>query len=514
MEAILLYAILSSICLAVFYAFYVLILQKTYAFQTIRYFLVISILVSVFLPFQKYELNIIPVRPVQKMVIQLPQTNELQTVNKNHIINKPLDNQQTIEQSNKIGVLSIITTLYLSIALLLFIILVRDIIRVFRLKYFSNKESYHNITFYHSEKVKSPFSFFSWIFINSSIITEESNNIVLHEKVHTDQFHTLDILIAELLKIVFWFNPIVWFLSKAIKQNHEFIADKGVIDTGINKIEYQTLLINQIAEEKLLTLSSGFNHSLIKKRIVMMTKNKFKQKIGLRLLTVVPIAAILFLGISCVNGQKKQNSIEPVATVAPTKIKQNSEKPLAVVAPTKMNVLYLGVDNPVSIAVSEYKTDEIKVSVTNGKIRGENGNYIVNPIRPGNCYISVYAKDETVGGYEFRVKRVPDPQAALGDHLSGPIKKEVMEQYKGLNATMKNFDFDLRFRIVSFVMSTTVPSTHTVVEEISNSSEFTKKQLNLINGLVKNQKVYFEQIKAIGPDGATRGLPPLVFTIE
>lgn len=499
MEAILRYTLLASICMTVFYIFYILVLRKTYAFQTIRYFLVISILISVLFPFQKHEieLKLIPEKTNQEMAIRTQNVTPVQEPNKNEIPTPTPNHQIASQQKNDIGILDVALFIYFTIAIILFAMLILNIINILRFRMISARQCTNEIDFFNSQKVKSPFTFFSWIFINSSdISSQELKKIVLHEKVHSIELHTIDILISELMKVIFWFNPVVWLLSKAIKQNHEYIADEGVIDTGIDKVGYQTLLLNQITEGKFLTLSSGFNHSLIKKRIVMMTKDKFKQKTGLRLISVIPVALILFLGISCVNGQKKQ-----------------TKEPLAVIAPTKMNVFYVGVDNPVSIAVSGYEKEDIEVEITNGTIRGENGRYVVNPKLPGNTHISVFANKELIAKYEFRVKHVPDPVAAVGKHFSGNITKEEFLNAGGVKVILSNFDFDISFEVVSFVMSTTVPGSYTIIEDLSDGDKFSKAQIELISNAVKFQKIMIEEIEAKGPDGAIRKLSPMVFTI-
>jgi N-acetylmuramoyl-L-alanine amidase len=101
-----------------------------------------------------------------------------------------------------------------------------------------------------------------------------------------------------------WFNPLVWMMKKSVQLVHEYLADEGVLNTGTDKLRYQALLINQVAEERLICLSSSFNHSLIKKRMIMMTKSKFNKGSKLRILTLIPLAAMLFVGVAFVNGQE------------------------------------------------------------------------------------------------------------------------------------------------------------------------------------------------------------------
>jgi hypothetical protein len=99
-----------------------------------------------------------------------------------------------------------------------------------------------------------------------------------------------------------WFNPLIWMMRSSIQLVHEYLADEGALSTGIDRLRYQALLVNQAAEERLICLSSSFNHSLIKKRMIMMTKSKFNHGTKLRILTLVPITAFALLFTAGING--------------------------------------------------------------------------------------------------------------------------------------------------------------------------------------------------------------------
>jgi gliding motility-associated protein GldM len=231
----------------------------------------------------------------------------------------------------------------------------------------------------------------------------------------------------------------------------------------------------------------------------MMTKPKFGQKTNLRFLTILPLTILLFTGVACINGQKADGE----------------KKTVAAVAPTKMNVLYLGLDNPVSIAVSGYEASELNVKVdSNGRILGDNGKYIIRPIRPGALKVFVYAGDELVSETHFRVKTVPDPVAKIAGKKGGTISKPELLDAAKIYVEMENFDFDLSWEIVSFVMSASVPGSSAIREEISHSGKFSDNQIDLINSLEENQKLMIEEIKAKGPDGAIRKMGSMVFTIS
>jgi hypothetical protein len=151
-----------------------------------------------------------------------------------------------------------------------------------------------------------PFSFGNSIFINSKLHTEEElGEIVRHEFVHVRQNHTIDIIWAEILCIINWYNPFAWLLKRSIRQNLEFIADNKVIENGINKKQYQYLLLKVIGNKQ-FSIATQFNFSSLKKRIVMMNKTKSaKRQLG-RFLFLLPVFAVILLSFR----HFKQTSVE------------------------------------------------------------------------------------------------------------------------------------------------------------------------------------------------------------
>ncbi len=502
MEKYFVYIALSAICLSVFYGIFKILLKSDMAFKTMRLYLMSAFLISIVLPFTNFQLEL--------PSYNIGSSNEKIVVSEEQGIKDDNSADYCIQDAGtSIAVLSeagnkkwnykrVLALIYFGITCVLGIRLLISLSRIFLLWYNSVSIVKKELVIETTRQIKNSFSFFNVIFLNKEEKTdEEINSIIAHESIHASQLHSLDILLIELLSAVMWFNPVVWMMRKSLQQIHEYLADEGALSTGVNKSKYQALLLNQVAEERLISLSSGFNHSLIKKRIIMMTKPKLSQKTNLKILTIIPVAALLFLGVACVNGQVEKNN-----------------KVIAAIAPTKMNVLYLGVDNPMSIAVSGYDIKDIEVKVrSNGRIEGSEGKYIVKPIRPGNLWLDVYADGEIVQSSEFRVKTVPDPVAKVAGKKGGTISKEELLKAGRVYVEMENFDFDLRFEMVSYVMSATVPGSYEVREEISKTESFSPQQIELINSLIKNQKLMIEEIRAKGPDGSIRKMGSMVFTI-
>lgn len=498
MNNFVLYLILSSSILIITYLFFRFFIDNRIAFGLTRFFLISSIIFSLLLPFHTYRIDLSIGSP--REIIQ--ETTESLKSESTSVSGQIVDQtrQLRIEETvavKRISSWMLIKYIYFTVMGLLVLRLVWNLFRIFYLRIINTAQTHSGQRIIFTNQISNSFTFFRWIFINKEGRSEsEIRNIILHERIHASQYHSIDLLLIELVIAFMWFNPVVWLMRRMLQQTHEYLADEGALNTGVSKPEYKAHLLNQVAEERLITLSSGFNHSLIKKRIVMMTKPKFGQKTNLRFLTIIPLTLLLFAGVACINGQKPQEE----------------KKTVAAVAPTKMNVLYIGVDNPMSIAVSGYEADELTVEVDQGEIIGENGIYIIRPKTPRWLKIFVYAGADLVSETHFRVKTVPDPVAKVAGKKGGIISKEEILKAGKVYVELENFDFDLSFEIAEFTVSAVIDGY--VIEYKSTSDKFTKEQEDLIEKLKPEGRVYIQDIKARGPDGALRALSTINFKIK
>jgi beta-lactamase regulating signal transducer with metallopeptidase domain len=134
-------------------------------------------------------------------------------------------------------------------------------------------QSGSKVVFLRNKRVRSPFSFLRWIVINPANHTSrELRHIIMHETEHVLQWHSLDLAISEIQRIVLWFNPFAWFHQKLVQANLEYLADRGVLESGCEKKQYQYSLLNAVLQHKKLPLTNSFAQSLLKKRIKMMNK--------------------------------------------------------------------------------------------------------------------------------------------------------------------------------------------------------------------------------------------------
>ena len=163
-----------------------------------------------------------------------------------------------------------------------------------------------------------PFSFFNYIFITNfcqRLPEDDLKRIKDHEKVHAQQFHSLDVLFIEFISIIFWFNPLMIYLKKSIQEIHEYIVDEKIAERGKGKRDYAELLLKLASEVKGFNLSAGFSGSQIKRRIVMIGRQRSLPGQKLMFVILIPVTIIIMLSFSYIKNpdtqtaQTKQNVI-------------------------------------------------------------------------------------------------------------------------------------------------------------------------------------------------------------
>lgn len=195
-------------------------------------------------------------------------------------------------------------------------------------------------------------------------------------------------------------------------------------------------------------------------------------------------------------------------------------QPGVVISPTKMNVFYVGVENPVEVSVPGVPSENLNVRISNARFRKTRGNeYIVSPnanTAGKEAIVSVSAnlngQVQNLGSQPFRIKRVPDPVATVAGMRGGGIGKNLLLAQRAVIAKMDNFDFDLKFNITNFRISTIRDGYLQFVD--SESGVITTEQKDLIRGVGVGGVVLFNNIQAKGPDGSTRDLGSISFTIQ
>jgi gliding motility-associated protein GldM len=217
------------------------------------------------------------------------------------------------------------------------------------------------------------------------------------------------------------------------------------------------------------------------------------------------------------SGRINYKNPEGQIVTYPFKHEYEVAKPSMTVSPTKMNVLYAGLANPISVSVPGISATNVRVSVTNGRLEQSGGGYFVYPDKVGvNSVVTVNAQiDGTVkqiGSMPFRVKRVPNPLATVAGKNEGLITRNELIAEQGVFAEIPDFDFEMKFTVTSFVVSTSKGGF--VVDKPANGNRFSQEQIDLMKGLNPGSRLYIDNIVAKGEDGTTRNLSTISFKIR
>lgn len=317
MEALLTYLLNASAGLVLFYAVYWIFLRKETFHEANRWFLFLSLLVAALLP-------LFPLR--YTVFVESGGETTFQTIS-DTFKNLPVA-AGTMEKETSLHWKDAVLLIYLAGSV---IFLLRLLLQTFSLIHliFKNKIKTDNgFRIIENEKYDLPFSFFNLVFINPKFYTQEDlPEILAHEKVHIRENHWFDLLFIELLTVIFWFNPFIWLFERSIKQNHEYLADKGVLAQGHTVARYQALLVNQLMGMQVIGITNNLNYALSKNRLKMMTKKKTSRILGVKFLWVMPVLALLLFAFA--EPQYSYTEVELVGNkIIPAKTQ--SEKQLTI----------------------------------------------------------------------------------------------------------------------------------------------------------------------------------------
>ncbi len=286
-----------------FLAVYDLFLKKETFFQWNRLYLILTSIIAYAIPFIK--INSIGNYVQEEFIIPEVFINPEMIFLTEVVINKPTS-FFTLENFYFLGFL---------LMTVLFLYKISQIIKKIHNNQVIKKPNHQLVIL---KKENSAFSFFNYIFLGDSVYQKEHKEVLKHELIHVKQKHSLDLIFFEMQKIVFWFNPFSYLFQNRISTLHEYIADAKTIKTE-NKTSFFENLLNQTFNvEKITFVNNYYKQSLLKKRIIMATKNKSKQIIKLKYLVVIPVLLLMLIYTSCSN-EINENNIVEIENIIPYK---------------------------------------------------------------------------------------------------------------------------------------------------------------------------------------------------
>jgi len=260
-----------------FFVVYELLLKKETFFTGNRVYLIATQALVLILPFFRF--------PTIQNAIPIKYQN---VYTKNYYdINETVNVSTTLSENNYWS-FSWEWLLYFGGLISLFLFF-NKLIRLWKILKTGNKRKLNKFNLVTLNDDSTAFSFYNYIFIGKHISAQKRQEIIAHEQIHIQQKHSLDLLFFELLRITFWFNPLIYLYQKRITEVHEFIVDKELTNTTIKKEQYFNHLLSDVFQTQQVSFTNSFyKASLIKKRIQMLTKMKSKDRQRLKTFLLLP----------------------------------------------------------------------------------------------------------------------------------------------------------------------------------------------------------------------------------
>jgi len=263
----------------IFYVFYLVFLKKETFFKWNRLFLIGGLVLAVILS-----------------GIIIPVYVEYTPIDTSNFVLEASENNNT---NPSLGTAEILVLLYFSGVVCFLVHFIFQFFSLMTIIWNSKQKRIGKYIYVETKKHVLPFSFFNWIVYNpNGFNNPELEQILTHERMHADQYHSIDVLLSQLFCILLWFNPFVWLYTKTLKQNLEFLADHSAIKQSKCKTSYQYTLLKASVPTYQLVLSNNFYNSLIKKRIVMLHKSQSKKTNQLKFLLIAPVLAVFLMSFN------------------------------------------------------------------------------------------------------------------------------------------------------------------------------------------------------------------------
>lgn len=449
MGTFLVYILKSSLCLALFYLFYRLLLSKETFHRFNRIALLGVMLISCLLPLIRVTVDQATVVNTSVMLVE------------EDMLMYPWEMQAVVQEEAAfpwrewlvavyfLGILFFLLRNFLSLGYVFYLI------RHSRCRRMEN-----GICLVVHQAGFAPFSWMKYIVISQTDLDENGTDILTHEEAHIRNGHSWDLLLVELCVWLQWFNPAAWLLKQELQNVHEYEADEAVLRQGIDAKRYQMLLIKKAVGARLYSIANSFNHSSLKKRITMMIRKKSNPWARVKYLYVLPLAAVT------------------VAAFARPEISE----PLDEISSVKVNDLsaITGKNSPENLSVSSNSAADVTLKM---KVTDQSGSPIVGA--------SVLIVNSTLGTLtdlegNFTLKVNNDQRISVSYVGMKPVELSVKEclekQIKEVRLASDN-DSESQLTIVSQssgsapqsvqkVASSEIPTTNDVFMVVEQMPEF------------------------------------------
>src|SRR5258708_3363143 len=315
MSALIIYLLKANLLISILFLFYFLLLKNEKFFRLNRFFLQATLALSMLLPLMPAPGAFL--HPAQQEPAGLPNLLDMYThiqLTATPFSAGPVTLSQPADLTKGWSLLQILLGIYGLITASLLIRLVFQVLCVMAFIKSSKQRSKDGIIYCATTRDLAPFSFFRYLVMNESKHgPEQMRQIILHEKVHIRQGHTIDLLLAELVSVLLWMNPLVPLLRRHLKLNLEYIADEDVLGTGMDKKSYQlSILQSSLKSSAVYPITNLFNSSKLKLRIKMMNTKRTSNSHLYKYLFVLPLIAATYAVITPLSAESLQVNTQKI----------------------------------------------------------------------------------------------------------------------------------------------------------------------------------------------------------
>ena len=424
------YILKSSVCLAIFYLFYRLLLARETFHRFNRFSLLGILLLSCLLPL--VEVSVKQETEVHQTMLTLEQL---------------LMMADAVNATEAGARAETATVTWIQVALLVYLAgivffafrNVYSLVRLLMLLKSGKKEDIGSYLPGRKERVTlivhncdiAPFSWMKFVVISEKDLKENGEEILTHEYAHIRKRHSIDLLIADICIFFQWFNPASWLLKQELQNIHEFEADESVIAQGIDAKKYQLLLIKKAVGTRLYSMANSFNHSSLKKRITMMLKKKSNPWARLKYLYVLPLAVIAVAAFARPEISSELDEISAVKVNDLTAIMKTEE----VKSPEKHPAKEIKVQGQVlekSTNAPVVGANVIIKGTTSGTITDLDGNFVISmPVGAtlSVSYINMKTKELTIT--EKLIGKIKSLKVYLEGEITTKTQEVVVVGYGG-----------------------------------------------------------------------------------
>ncbi len=353
------YILKSSLCLAAFYLFFKLMLSRETLYKFNRVVLLSLFAIALIIPF--IHISFAKDVPYSGLALNIDQLIAMAASEESVAV---------AEKSNADIWIIGVFILYIAGVLFFLVRMALSLVRIIMMVRSTDtqRQSVEGVSLIIHKKEMAPFSWMRYIVISEKDYLESSREIITHELAHIEGRHSLDLILAEVITIMHWFNPAAYLLKQELRNIHEYQADEAVIDKGIDAKQYQLLLIKKAVGDRLYTMANSFNHSKLKNRITMISKKKSNRMAAIKAMFVLPLSALAVVAFA---SEKMTSGMEMISNA---KITEIFAQDTIIIAPKK----------EVKIKVNNAKQENSEGQVKGEKLESKTITIRVNDENSGN----------------------------------------------------------------------------------------------------------------------------------